>query len=263
MRKSPVNAYSLKWSCGLHGLLLFSAAIIPLLPHSRPREIQLITEFTVVLEENLIEPATVSPSPTPMPEPQRPKPEPMPEPKPPEKLPEPKDVIPIEPIKKPQEKKPDPPKKPEPPPKREFVRSTTRVERPVSNNQQDFTKLKPVTEKKLTPAEIRKLLDDGAKPGTRNQIPQDEISRCYSLIVQALYNAWAQPGSAGGNPVATLEIRFDSTGRIISYRITKSSGDAHYDQTVLKAAANCPPIRGLTQGFLKQYDKLTVEFKLH
>ena len=256
MRKSPINTYSLKWSCGLHGLLLFSAAIVPLLPQYRPREIPLITEFTVVLKENLIEPAAVSPSPAPTPDPTPPKPEPIPEPKKPAALPEPKDVIPIEPPKK--KEKPDPPKPPEPTP----FQKGKRVELPPDKKQPDFSKLKPVTEKQLTKAEIEKLLRDGVKPGVRNQVPPNEASRCFSLIKQALYDAWAQPGAGGGNPVATLEIRLDSTGRIISYQITKTSGNPHFDQTVLKAAAACQPIRGLSLGFLKQYERLTVEFRL-
>ena len=260
MRKSPINTYSLKWSCGLHGLLLTCAAIAPLLLQSRPRPTPLVTEFIVVVDENLIEPASDTPSPAPTPDPTPPKPEPIPDPKPPEKLPDLKDVIPIEPPKK----KPEPPKDPpkEPPKKPEPFKKGERVTRPADPKQQDFRTLKPVTQKALTQAEIKKLLDAGAKPGTRNQVPQDEASRCYTLITQALYNVWAQPGAGGGNPTAMLEIRLDSTGRIVSYDIRRSSGNAHFDQTVLKAAANCPPIRGLSQAFLKQYDRLNVEFKL-
>ena len=44
--------------------------------------------------------------------------------------------------------------------------------------------------------------------------------------------------------------------------IRQSSGSAYFDQTVLKAAANAAPIRGLSLAFLKQYESLTVEFKL-
>ena len=256
MRKSPINTYSLKWSCGLHGLLLFSAAIVPLLPQYRPRTMPLVTEFTVVLEENLIEPTIVSPTPAPTPDP--PKVEPIPDPKPPEKLPDPKDVIPIE-QKKPPEKKPEkkePEKKPEPTPFKKGERVTR-----TDPKQEDFSKLPPV-EKALTPAEIKKLLDAGAKPGPRNQVPPNEASRCFSLIKQALYDVWVQPGAGGGNPTAMLEIRLDATGHIASYRITRTSGNAHFDETILKAAANCPPIRGLSLSFLKQYERLTIEFML-
>jgi len=258
MRKSPINTYSLKWSCGLHGFLLFSAAIVPLLPQYRPREI-LVTEFTVVLEENLIEPSPVSPSPTP-PAPTLLKTDPTPDPKPPEELPPIKDVIPIDQQKKKDTKKElDPPKPPESKP----FKKGERVERTEVKPKEDFTNLQRVTEKQLTKAEIEKLLRDGAKSDVRNQVPPNEVSRCFSLIKQALYDAWAQPGSAGGTPTAVLEIRLNSAGKIIDYRITRTSGNAYFDKTVLKAAAVCcQPIRGLSASFLKQYETLTVTFEL-
>ena len=122
---------------------------------------------------------------------------------------------------------------------------------------------KPVTDKKLSRAEIEKALRDGARAGTRNSIPEDEISRCVLLVRRALYEAWVQPGAGDAGPrPALLDIRLDSTGRIVSYRIRQSSGSAYFDQTVLKAAANAQPIRGLSLAFLKHYEVLTVEFKL-
>jgi TonB family protein len=115
----------------------------------------------------------------------------------------------------------------------------------------------------LTRAEIEKALRDGARPGSRNVIPQDEIARCVTLVRRAMYEAWEQPGSgdAGSRP-ALLDIRLDQAGRVVSYRIRQSSGSPYFDQTVLKAAANAAPIRGLTPAFLKRYETLTVEFKL-
>ena len=121
----------------------------------------------------------------------------------------------------------------------------------------------PVTDKRLTRSEIEKALRDGAKPGMRNVLPDDEISRCVVLVRRAMYEAWQQPGVADAGPrPALLDIRLDSTGRVVSYRIRQPSGSAYFDQTVLKAAANAPPIRGLSAAFLKQFETLTVEFKL-
>ena len=262
MRKSPINSVSLKWSCGLHGLLLFSVAVVQFMPQFRPRAPIVVTEFTVVVDENLIapdsadQPVAPTPDPTPPPEPEPPR-----EPDKPAPLPEPKDVIPIEPVKK-----KEPPKKVEPqktePKKTDFVKGK-RVERPPDKKQPDFTTLKPVTDKALSQKEIRDLLKAGATIGSRNQVPPNEESRCLSLITRALYDAWEQPGSAdaGGRP-AVLTITLDANGGIASYRIRQSSGSDFFDKTVLKAAANCKPIRGLTQAFLKQYGALPVEFRL-
>jgi len=290
LKTGPVNFYSLKWSMALHGILLAVAVAVPLVPGCRPKELAIPLDFTVVLEENLVEPnvpddPTPAPDPKPLPEP--PKPAPLPEPPKPAPLPEPpKDAVAVEkkpdPPKKKPEKKPDPPPKqpakkpdpPKPPPKKPEFQKGRRVESPKPK-QPRFDELykpydpskpvstKPVTDKKLSRAEIEKALRDGARAGTRNSIPEDEMSRCVLLVRRALYEAWVQPGAADAGPrPALLDIRLDSTGRIVSYRIRQSSGSTYFDQTVLKAAANAQPIRGISLAFLKQYENLTVEFKL-
>ena len=283
LNTGPVNSYSLKWSMALHGVLLFLAVVVPLLPSFRPKEVAIPLDFTVVLEENLVEPNvppdTVKaeqvkpPDPEPEPEPAPLKPVPLPDP--------PKDAVVVEKKKEPEKKKlpepvkkPDPVKKPEPAKKTEFKKGK-RVEAPKKPQQPKFEELykpydpskpasvKPLTDKKLSRAEIEKALRDGARPGVRNEIPADEISRCVFLVKRAMYEAWEQPGAGDAGPrPALLDIRLDSSGRIVSYRIRQSSGSAFFDQTVLKAAANAAPIRGLSLAFLKQYESLTVEFKL-
>lgn len=277
VKKGPVNSYSLKWSLSFHGALLALAVVLPLLPMFRKKELAIPLDFTVVLEENEVAP-NVPPQPEPPPKtPEPPKPEPEPDPPKPVPIPDPvvKDPVVVKKVEKPKppEKKPDPPppkKKPEPPKppeKKPFVKGT-RVEARPAQPSQDFTKLKPVTtapvtEKRLTKAEIAKALQDGAKPGTRNVLPEDEVSRCVMLVRRAMYEAWEQPGAGDAGPrPALLDIRLDSSGRVVSYRIRQSSGSAYFDQTVLKAAANVAPIRGLSLAFLKQYETLTVEFKL-
>jgi len=267
----------------LHGVLLFLAVVVPLLPSFRPKEVAIPLDFTVVLEENLVEPNvppdTVKaeqvkpPDPEPEPEPAPLKPVPLPDP--------PKDAVVVEKKKEPEKKKPpepvkkpDPVKKTEPAKKPEFKKGK-RVEAPKKPQQPKFEELykpydpskpasvKPLTDKKLSRAEIEKALRDGARPGVRNEIPADEISRCVFLVKRAMYEAWEQPGAGDAGPrPALLDIRLDSSGRIVSYRIRQSSGSAFFDQTVLKAAANAAPIRGLSLAFLKQYESLTVEFKL-
>jgi len=257
--KGPINSYSMKWSCILHGVLLLSAVFVPMLPAFRPPALEVPMEFTVVLEDHSeaepVKPAPKERKEDPLVLPANPKPLPDP----------PKEAVVIERKKKEPEKKKEPPK-PEPE-KKTFVKGK-RVEKVIDQPvkpKEDFTKLRRAmaTDKPLSRAEIEKALRDGAKVGTRNQIPSDELSRCIVLVKQALYEAWNQPGvsDAGARPVL-LDIRLDGSGRIISYRIRQSSGSAYFDQTVLKAAANCAPIRGLSVAFLKQYETLSVEFKL-
>jgi TonB family protein len=275
VKRGPVNSYSLTFSLVLHGTLLALALVLPLLPSCRRKDLVIPLDFTVVLEENLVEPAE-APAENPAEAPDAP--EPLPEPPEPVPLPEPpKEAVTVKreekpkpPAPKPEPKPaPKPEPKPKPPDKKPFVKGR-RVEAPKKPAQpkEDFTKLKPVTsmpvtDKRLTRAEIEKALRDGAKPGTRNVVPEDEISRCIVLVRQAMYDAWQQPGAADAGPrPALLDIRLDSSGRVVSYRIRQSSGSAYFDQTVLKAAAAAAPIRGLSSAFLKQFENLTVEFKL-
>jgi len=297
LKTGPVNSYSLKWSMALHGVLLLAAVIAPLVPGFGPKDMTIPLDFTVVLDENLIEPnipdekpepeqkKTPDDAPAPRPAAQ-PQSEPEPEIEPPEPMPlpePPKDAIAVE-KKKPEKKKPEPVKKPaaepakktaEPVKKAEPFKKGKRVEAPRQPQQPKFEDVykpydpskpvsyKPLTDKMLSRGEIEKALREGARAGTRNEIPEDEISRCVVLVKRSLYDAWDQPGAtdAGARP-ALLDIRLDSAGRIVSYRIRQSSGSSSFDQTVLKAAANAVPIRGLSLAFLRQYETLTVEFKL-
>ncbi|MDD4102181.1 MAG: TonB family protein [Kiritimatiellae bacterium] len=274
MKRGPVNSYSLKCSLVLHGTLLAMALILPLLPSCRRKDLVIPLDFTVVLDENLVEPEEVPVEPETAP-PTASDPEPLPEPPKPVPLPDaPKEAVVVKKVEKPKppEKKPPEPKpapKLKPPAKKPFVKGK-RVEAPnkAVKPKEDFSKLKPVTampstDKRLTRAEIEKALRDGAKPGTRNVLPDDEISRCVVLVRRAMYEAWEQPGVADAGPrPALLDIRLNSSGRVVSYRIRQSSGSVYFDQTVLKAAANAAPIRGLSVEFLKQFETLTVEFKL-
>lgn|GEM_PF-849870 len=313
MEKGPVSSYSLKWSCVLHGIALLLAIILPLIHFFHFKEKEVPSDFTVVLDENLVEQNVPTPAPSPEPEPTPPAPapnepepksapaeeEPAPEPEapPPAALPEPpKDALVIEKKKpkpkKPPEKKP-PEKKVETPTekkasdkktektaekktaeKKTFVKGK-RVDFPAKPAQPRFediykpydpskpVSVKPTTDKMLSRGDIEKALGMGAVAGTKNSIPEDEASRCFILVRRAMYDAWDQPGkSDAGSRPALLEVHLDLTGRVVSYKISQSSGSGYCDQTVLKAAAKVAAIRGLSLAFLKQYDTLTVEFKL-
>lgn len=263
----PITPFSLRWSCTLHGLVLLCAIIVPLLPAFRKQPLEIPVEFTVVLNENLIEPER---QPDKIPKHQKTEPEDIVEPDKPQPLPDPiKDAVVMEKKKpkdpvKPKDPKPKDVEKPKDPKPKEFVKGD-RVTLPPDKTKPkiDFTKLKPVTDKKLSSKEIADALAAGAKIGSRNQLPANELSRCVGLVRTALYEAWEQPGaSEAGSRPAKLLIRLDSNGKIASYRITQSSGSELFDATVLRAAAKCDPIRGLTVAFLNDHDELTIEFKL-
>lgn len=257
----PINSYSLRWSCVLHGLLLTCAIVIPLLPafQKPPDE---IVEFTIVPPDSLIAPPEKEPTKPPR---RDIEPDEVVEPDKPQKLPDPvQDAVILKKKEKEKEKEKEKPKPKDPDkPKEKEFKKGERVTLPPDKPKVDFTKLKRVTEKPLSSKEIADALIRGAKFGTRNELPSNEISLCVGLVRSALYEAWDQPSeSEAGSRPAKLLIRLDGAGRIVSYRITQSSGSAVLDTSVLRAAANCPPIRGLTVAFLKQHDELTIEFKL-
>lgn len=270
MTESPVNSYSMRWSLAIHGCLFAAMFVHTVCLKLWPPKVEPPQDFTIVLP-----PSDILPQPEPEQAKEEPEEEP-PEPEEPEPVPEPpapvKDAVAIEKKKEPPKKKeePKPKPKPEPPKKKPFVKGK-HIEAPKPKPVKptvDFTKFKRVVtqtpiDKPLSEEEIRNALNAGARIGTRNQIPDNEMSRCIVLVKNALYDAWEQPSEAdAGKQPARLEIRLDLSGRITSYRITQSSGSQAFDQTVLKAAANTDPIRGLSLDFLKQFERLTVEFKL-
>ena len=201
MKTELVNSYSLKWSMVLHGVLLTVAvdAVGSGVPSQGTHDPGRF--HGGAFEENLVETNVTDdvpddvPQPEPTPEP--PKPDPLPEPPKPQPLPDPpKDVVATEKKPDPPKKKPDPPKKqpekkptppkPKPPPKKPEFQKGKRVEaaKPKQPRFEDLykpydpskpTSTKPVTDKKLSRAEIEKALRAGARPGTRNIIPEDEI----------------------------------------------------------------------------------------
>jgi TonB family protein len=266
---SPVNKFSLRWSLIFHGVLLLIAIGFALRHRLIRRKTPQPVEFTIVLPEDIPEPVEVKSDEPPV--------EVEPDPTMPDAPPQVKEAVvlkkeppkakpkPVEkpkPAEKPKEK--PPPKKVEPPKPEPFKKGR----RVTTQPKEDFTKLKRATvttaqEKPLSSDEIRKALQAGARPGTRNTLPDSEVSRCISLVRRAMYDAWIQPGSAEAGPrPAQLTIRLDSAGRLVSYRLKQSSGSAYFDQSVLKAAAGVQQIRGLSADFLKQYETLTIEFVL-
>ncbi|MBO4288296.1 MAG: TonB C-terminal domain-containing protein [Kiritimatiellae bacterium] len=264
MRNDFIDSRSLILSAVLHALFIGGFASYELISRLFRKPPPPASEFTIVLPP----PESVAAEPDPEPEtvetpapvkdavsvekkPTTPKPQPKPQPKP--------------------KPKPQPKPKPKPTEKKPFQKGK-RVEAPKvpEKPKVDFTKFKRVVtqpvkalEKPLSAKEIRDALNAGARPGARNQIPENEMARCVGLVRTALFESWdAPPETEHILQPPHLEIRLDRGGRIISYRLVRSSGNKYYDETVKKAALNTEPIRGLSIDFLKQYERLTIEFRL-
>ena len=220
-----------------------------------------IMDLTVVLHENLDKPPDdLKPD-------DKPKP---PKPPPPKKVP----------------KQPDPPKPPKPdpkvdaltkvvdkpkPPEKKPFKKGERVEQktpPTPPKKPEFTKGQrvtgngPRTEKKLSPAEIKRRLAMGAKEGTRNQMPDNELSLCYSLIKQKFYDKWDQPSWSPNLRRAILDVQFGPGGRITGYKLSQSSGDPQVDNSIRAAAARVSYVPGLTADFLRSHPIVPIAFEV-
>ena len=279
MKKPEVlGARSVGMAVALHivaFLLLYLFAML----HLKPRETVIPIDLTVVVNENL-DGEENEPPPLNNPPPKVEQPKPTPPPAPPkveekieaveqivEKKPEkPKEKPPEKPK---EEKKPDPPK----PEKTKEQLMQERMERmrnsakEVKNPPKIIVKNQPsgngkTDKQKMSEAEIRKLLNQGYKPGTSTQLAASEEQRCISLIREAFYAKWNRPPWSADLKEMHLKVRFGDNGRVLGYQLEKRSGDPKADATVLQAAALVSSVPGLSLDFLTKNPSVTIRFKV-
>ena len=212
-----------------------------------------LVEFTIA-----VDPVEEEPPPAPK-EPEPPKPEPKPDPKP-----KPEDIA--------LQKKPEPPKKKPEPPKEQKKPEPKKPEKPKIEKGKRITKkppvqttVKPKEKQTLSEEEIQKWLGKRVKIGETTSLPKNDLSLNFSLIKNALYDAWNQPSrEAAGFRPAEIVFSVGAGGRIQNPRLQTSSGSAAFDQSVLDAARRAGSIPGLSAEFLREYQNqdLVIEFKL-
>ena len=166
-----------------------------------------------------------------MSEPEPPAPEPTPEPAP---IPEPvKKTVP-KPTPKPKPKPkpvPKPEPKPDPKPKWKATKASD-----INPN-----KSKRIVEKPSKPAvsdkDISKALSGIQSSSKKTTGPvgnPDAIAAYDAHIYNVFYNAWERPPAPASRP-AKVTLSISSSGRILSSRLSQSSGDSAWDATVLAA----------------------------
>ena len=114
-------------------------------------------------------------------------------------------------------------------------------------------------DKPLSQAEIMKALAGGARFGASNQLAANEEQRCFSLIQRRFYECWTDFNWSENLRPVHLNVKFGAGGKILGYRIVRSSGDAKVDQSVLAAAKRAGYVAGLSADFLKRYAEITIE----
>ena len=227
-------------------------------------EVIIPMDFTVVTEENAADVLAETPNEVAEPEPPPPpkaKPEPKPEPKPqPKPKPEPKPTPAPAP-------KPEPKPAPKAEPKQEVkkepekpkwkatsakdIKKGKRVG-PVTSGRKDRTRVP--TQKALSAAEIQRLLNAGARPGNKNQVPTSEASRCYGVIQCALGEACEGLEASPTGEAPILKVTFGAGGTVRGITVAKSSGDRAFDAQVLAACRQVKRVNGLSDVVLRKWD---------
>ncbi len=291
-RPSVLSVGTVLLALALH-LVVFLAFGLFALFSDEKKETSIPIDLTVVVNENLdgVEnepPPLVNPPP-----PEPPKPKPKPRPKPADKKPEPpkaqeqivtnvvkrvekkKD----EPKKEPEKKKPEPKesKKPEPPKK---TAKELREEKMKRIRERMKAVNKPVTievknakasgngrtaRQTMSRAEIERLLRQGYRPGTENQLASNEKQRCVSLIQMAIEDKWdALSPKVGNNGTVLLSVQLSSAGGLVNVRLAKGCGDALSDQAALSVARAVTSIPGLSAEFIAEFRKepLTIRYNV-
>lgn len=166
-------------------------------------------------------------------------------------------------VEPPKVEPPKPPKveppKPKPPTREEQL---ARIRGETTVVKSDPPKHNGRTEQR--PTNWRELLNAGATPSNRNQgLSASEEEKCAGLIKKAFYAKWhPRPPWTTDLKKMTLHVEFDNQGKVKSYRLTGSSGDAAADRTVLSAAKSVGRVSGLTAAYLERHPTCTIIFEV-
>ena len=102
-------------------------------------------------------------------------------------------------------------------------------------------------------AEIEKLLGIGVKPGTSNQLAANDEQLGRSLIKMAVEEKWEVPPWTDTLKPMVVRIWFGGGGKVVNYKLERSSGDAKADRSILSAASRVGSIPGLPLAFIDKY----------
>ena len=262
-----LTARTLGYAFALHlGAFLFFLIIAKIA--FRPPDVVIPIDMTIVppWAEQTDDP---DPDPNPPPKPEEAKPEPKPQIKEPEpeKIEQPK-VEAVEQVKE----KPKPKEKldlrknaklvktpPKPKEKLDLRKNAKKVDAPPVKQTGKATS----HEKPLSAAEIQKLLNQGYKYGTKNQLATSEEQRCVSLIAQAIKREWDKESFKWYPGLKPLNVflKLGPGGSVLGFRIIEGSGDRDVDRTADSALRRLKSIPGLSSSFLEQFSEITISMK--
>jgi TonB family protein len=178
---------------------------------------------------------------------------------PPDRIPKPpKDTPPPKrPEKKPPKKKP-PPKKP--PKKHSNWKSTS-----VDDIRKEIKKSNRVkatkNTKSLSDSDIRNALKNITSRSPTQRVGNSTSFAAYDATITRIFTqAWRQPPSPGNRP-AKVKISIRDSGKIIRRTLVQRSGDAGYDQTVMRAAQSISTLPHPPKGYPDRSFIIKFEFQ--
>lgn len=170
-------------------------------------------------------------------------------------------------IKKVSKPKESPKPKPSPNPTPKPKPNPTPKDRVQVNNKRErrdnSTSVSP--KELLTPEEIARRLNMGAKPGDKNTPIPDEDTLGFMMIRQTLYDAWSPPDKeAVGNKSAEVVLKLSLNGSLIQKEVIRQSGVQVMDSSVSAVLVSVVKIPGLPSGFLSRHnnESITIIFKV-
>jgi len=82
-----------------------------------------------------------------------------------------------------------------------------------------------------------------------------------AVIKNTLHAVWEQPNSEDvGDAVAVLQLKLGRNGSVSGARLSRKSGNAALDRSVLDIINSVRYIRGLTPEFIRRHPTVTISF---
>lgn len=103
------------------------------------------------------------------------------------------------------------------------------------------------------PPNWKELLNAGYRPGATTQVAANELQLGYSLIKSAFEEKWDKPAWTDTLKPMTIRVWFGNGGKIVNYKLEKSSGDVRADQSIKSAASRVGAIPALPAAFIDKF----------
>ncbi len=81
-------------------------------------------------------------------------------------------------------------------------------------------------------------------------------------VYETIKNNWSYPAQDDKSLAAIVELTVQNNGSILKTRMTQNSGNARFDQSVLKAIKLSDPLPPFPEGYRKTYEEIEINFNL-